>query len=225
MPRREPVGSIRQPFNSGSGADDGLEFIYCVGGQQPEIHEVWTFGDDVITPEVHPFARVDVGAFIRDCFGTNYFAENGRRVPIFRRKSINGSVKWLGVPSFLRNDGPPWDDNILCPSLCWGVRGTYENGIWIVNLAVTTVVLTSRGVEPSLPVQITSFGVRKMCAPLYAASVTISFRSTVWHAPKFSRIPSTYSLTSWSIGRIAPWMIFGTNRYFNNFCGKVPLVV
>ena len=74
MPRREPVGDIRPPFNSGSGDDDGLEFIRCVGGQKPEIHEVWTFGDDRITHEVHPFAHVDIGAFLRDCFGTNYLA-------------------------------------------------------------------------------------------------------------------------------------------------------
>ena len=66
MPRREPDGSIRWPSNSESEDDDGLEFIWCVGGKQPEIHEVLTFRDDVITPEVHPFAHVDVGAFIRD---------------------------------------------------------------------------------------------------------------------------------------------------------------
>ena len=68
MPRREPVGAIRQTFNSSSGADDGLEFICYVGGQQTQIQEVWTFGDDGITREVHPFARVDAGAFSGDCF-------------------------------------------------------------------------------------------------------------------------------------------------------------
>ena len=41
--------------------------------------------------------------------------------------SINGIVKWLGVPSFLQNDGPPWADNILWTSLRWGVGGTVEN--------------------------------------------------------------------------------------------------
>ena len=48
-----------------------------------------------------------------------------------------------------------------------------------VNLAVATAVLTSRGMETSLPVRITSLGVRKMRAPLCAASVTISLESTV----------------------------------------------
>ena len=116
MPRREPVKAIHQPFNSGSGADDELDFIRCVGRIQPEIHKVWTFEDDGITPEVYIFACVDVGAFLVDCFGTNYLAGNGRRFPMYVRKSINESVKWLVVPNFLRNDRPPWADNILCPS-------------------------------------------------------------------------------------------------------------
>ena len=71
MPRHEPVGVIWKAFNSGNGADDGLGFIRCVGGRQPEIYEVWTFGDDRITPKVHPFVRVDVDAFLGDCFGTD----------------------------------------------------------------------------------------------------------------------------------------------------------
>ena len=46
---------------------------------------------------------------------------------MFVRKFINGSFKLLGVPSFLSNDGLTWTENILCPSLCWGVGGTVEN--------------------------------------------------------------------------------------------------
>ena len=46
---------------------------------------------------------------------------------MFGRKLINESVEWLGVPSFLHNYGPPWADNILCISLCWGVGGNIEN--------------------------------------------------------------------------------------------------
>ena len=40
--------------------------ICCVDRQQPEIHEVWTFGEDGFTPEVHPTARVDVVAVVGD---------------------------------------------------------------------------------------------------------------------------------------------------------------
>ena len=98
-------------------------------------------------------------------------------------------------------------------------------GLWRVNLAVATAVLTSRDRELSLPVQFTSLGVREMRAPLCAATVTISFWSTIWRAPKISWIPGTSTVTSWSIGQIASWMIFGTNRFFNNFCANFPLVV
>ena len=86
MPTRETVGAIRQPFNSVSGSDDGLEFIRCVGGRQPQIHEVWNFGDDGITHEFHFFVPVHIGDFSGDCFGTNYLAENGQRLPMYGLK-------------------------------------------------------------------------------------------------------------------------------------------
>ena len=153
MPIRKPVRAIRKPFKYGSGANDRLEFILCAGGRQPEIHEVWTFGDNGITPKVHSFARVDVGNFLGDCFGTDYLAENGRRVPIYGRKWINGRVKWLGVPTFLRNDGTPWADNVLCTSLCWGVGGTYE--IWDLESQpggrYSNVDVPWRGAVPARP--------------------------------------------------------------------------
>ena len=60
MPRCNTVIAIRKPLNSSSGAEEGLEFIFFVGGQQPQSHEVWIFSDDGITREVHSFARIDV---------------------------------------------------------------------------------------------------------------------------------------------------------------------
>ena len=64
MHRPETVGAINQTSDSGSGDDYGLDFIRSVGGRQPIIHKVWIFGDDGITTEVHPTARVDVGNFV-----------------------------------------------------------------------------------------------------------------------------------------------------------------
>ena len=124
MTRREPAGAIRQPYNSGSGADDGLDFIRCVGGRQPQIQKVWSFGNDGITREVHPFARLDVGAFSKDCFGTNQLAEYGHRVSMCGRNSIDVSVECLGFPRFGCDDGPLWNDNILVTIPRWGVGGT-----------------------------------------------------------------------------------------------------
>ena len=65
--------------------------------------------------------------------------------------------------------------------------------IWFggVNIEGATAVLMSHGVEPSLPVRLPSLGVRKVRAPLHAAFVTISFRSTIWRAPKAFWITGT----------------------------------
>ena len=99
MSRRKPAGVIRQPSSSGSGGKDGLEFIRCVGGREPQIHELWSVAEDGITREVHPFTRIDVGDFSGGCFRTAYATEIGRKVFIYSQKSINGSVKWIGIPS------------------------------------------------------------------------------------------------------------------------------
>ena len=124
MPGLEPVRALFRPSDSGCGYDDGLQFIHCVDKRQPEIHEVWTFGEDGVTPEVHLTARADVVAFVGDYFSTYSLAPTWRRVPMFGRKSINGSIEWLGVSVFLRNDGPPWTLNILAPYSDWGGRGS-----------------------------------------------------------------------------------------------------
>ena len=63
-----------------------------------------------------------------------------------------------------------------------------ELGLDGFNLAVATADLTSCGVNPSLPVQLTFPGVQKMCMPLRAASMTLTFRITVKPALKVSRI-------------------------------------
>ena len=62
MTRQDPVGSISWPSDSGSGGAEVPEFIRCVDGQEPQIHEVWDFGEDGVTHEFHPAALVDVGA-------------------------------------------------------------------------------------------------------------------------------------------------------------------
>ena len=37
---------------------------------------------------------------------------------------INGSVEWIGVTNYMRNDGPPWALNILAPCDNWRGRGS-----------------------------------------------------------------------------------------------------
>ena len=126
MTRHKPVKVFPQPSNSGSGADDRLEFIRCVGGREPQIHELWIFAEDGIARKVHPFARIDVGNFSGGCFRTAYATEIGRRVSIYGRNLINGSVEWLGIPAPSCGTGVAWTENILIPNLCWGDGGNYE---------------------------------------------------------------------------------------------------
>ena len=97
------------------------------------MHEVWDFGDDVITCEVRPTAQVDVGAGVVGQFLSNYFTENGHIIPILSQKFINGSVECLGITKFHRNGGLFWDDNLLDPHHSWGEGGTTTNQNWGVQ--------------------------------------------------------------------------------------------
>ena len=83
MTRQKTVGVIHQPYSSGSGANDRLEFIRCVGGREPQIHKLWIFAEDGITREVHPFTRIVVSDFSGDCFFTAYATEIVRIVSIY----------------------------------------------------------------------------------------------------------------------------------------------
>ena len=76
MPIQYPVRAIRRPSYSGSRDKDGPEFIRFVDGLQPKIHEVWTLGEDDVTPEVHLTAHVDFRAFVGQYFATNYLNPN-----------------------------------------------------------------------------------------------------------------------------------------------------
>ena len=108
-------------------------------GQEPQIHEVWTFGEDGITREVHPIAQVDVGAGFFEKFATDYLTESWRRVPMFGGNSINGSVEWLGVTEFLRTDRPPWTANILATHPSLGDEGSTTNSKWVIQYGGASV--------------------------------------------------------------------------------------
>ena len=99
-------------------------------GRDPQIHEVWTFGEDGVTHEVCLTAQLYVGAgFVRE-FPTDCLTGSWRRVPMFGINSINGSVQWLGVPDFLRTDGPAWTANLLDTHPSWGDQGYSTNPNW-----------------------------------------------------------------------------------------------
>ena len=157
MNQRAPVGTIRRPYDSGSGCVEGPEFIRCVDGREPQVHKVWGFGSDDITREVHLTAQVNVGAGVVGELSSNYFTISGRRIPIFGRISIDGSVKYLVVPDFHRTGGPFWDANLLDPHSSWVNGGKITNQNWVNQPGGLYV--------PSLSVRLTSPGVKKkVCA-------------------------------------------------------------
>ena len=49
MYRREPVGSIVRPSDSGSGDAEVPKFILYLDRREPHILEVWDFGEDGFT--------------------------------------------------------------------------------------------------------------------------------------------------------------------------------
>ena len=79
----EPVGDNLWRSNSGCGDEDWPEFIWCVDVREPQFHEVWTLGEDSVTPECHPTERVDIGAGFVGEFLTNYLTGYGFRIPMF----------------------------------------------------------------------------------------------------------------------------------------------
>ena len=87
--------SIRRPSNPGSGGTKDTKFIRRVDVQDPQIHKLWCLGLDNITRKVHPTVLVEVVAGTVGEFMTNYLDENGRRIPIIGKISINNSVHFL----------------------------------------------------------------------------------------------------------------------------------
>ena len=126
----DPVGATCWPSDSGCGDADRSKFIRCVEGCEPMVNEVCILGEDGVTPNIHPTARVDVDAGVVCKFATNYLTENGFMTSIFCKKSINGSFEFLGIPDPLRTNRPYWIDNILVPITAWGVDGTVTNLNW-----------------------------------------------------------------------------------------------
>ena len=93
------MGSICRPYDSGSGGTKGVEFIRCVDGQDPQIHEIWCLGSYGVTREVHLTAQIDVGAETVGQVLTQYLSENGRIIPVIGQISINGNFELLGIPA------------------------------------------------------------------------------------------------------------------------------
>ena len=98
---RAPMGDICRT-SRGSTKDTAL--IKRVDGQDPQIQELLCLVLENITHKVHPTTQVEViSGTVRE-FMTHYLAENGRRIPIIGKFSINNSVQfWASELLFICN--------------------------------------------------------------------------------------------------------------------------
>ena len=71
MIRRRPMGYILRTSDSGSGDTKDVDFIWCVDGQEPQLHKMWCLGLDNVTREIQPTAQLEVGAGTVGQFTTN----------------------------------------------------------------------------------------------------------------------------------------------------------
>ena len=144
--------SINRPYDSVSGGSKDVNFIRCVGFGDPQLQEMWCLGSDNVTLEIHPKTQVEVSPGTVGEFTTNHLAENGRRILIIRQLSINGSVKFLGIPDFVRNSGLWFIENLQDPTVPtgwghantsnqnWGVIPGRPYSLWSVPWGVTVPV-------------------------------------------------------------------------------------
>ena len=145
MSRFAPIGTIYRPSDSGSRSTEATDFIQCINGREPKIHELWCLNLDGICREFHPTEHIeDTSGTVRE-FVTNYLAENGRQIPIIGQLSVNYRVQLLGLSDQAWVSGLPFIANILAhvESTGWECsknsnqnwRGRFNNTSNITNVA------------------------------------------------------------------------------------------
>ena len=144
---------------------------------------------------------------------------------MFGRNSINGSVEWLGIPDFLRNDGPPWILNLLAPYASWGDIGPSTNPKWGSGSGGHYDRVFLCGIFPSASFQFTTGGSLKTRAALRAAPVIISIERTVRTTCKVPPLATTPSAVLCLTCGMTTGVIFGMSRLINSLRGNFTLVV
>ena len=129
------MGTIRRPQDYVSGGTEATSFIQCVGGREPQIHEFWCLDLEGISRKFHPTARVEVTAGTAGEFLTNHLSENGRRIDIIWRVSVNDSVQFLGFSDQSGGRGLTFICNLLdCVEAIGQGSGKYSNWGWVGRL-------------------------------------------------------------------------------------------
>ena len=128
---RAPMGTIRRPLDSGDNGTEATDFKQCVDGQEPLINELWCLGLEGISRKVHPTERVEVAAETAGEFVTDCLAENGRRIEIIGKLSVNNSVQFWDMNDQGGGSGMPFIFNLLAyiDSTGWG-GSNYSDQDW-----------------------------------------------------------------------------------------------
>ena len=221
MIRRRPTGYIRRPYDYSNGDTEDIEFIRCVDGRDPQLHEMWCLSLDNVIRKIYPTAQIEVGAGTVGELTTNYLAENGRRILIIGQISINISVQFLGIPNFSVIVDCYFVKTCKIP-LCSSVGDTLIPPIITVELCRGDLKSMSQspGVVTYLTVRLTCVGFRLNRALLCAAYVMTYFVvgiASVWGVPPKVVILSSIwgSIVVVTIGRV---------RLLNTLCCKIPLL-
>ena len=118
------------------------------------MHKIWCLSSDIITSEFHRTVQKYFIAETDGQFKTQYFAVNGRRIPVIGQKLSNRSVKILGIPENAWGCGFPFLDNVLAPTIIhgWGENdNSNQNWPVIPGGSYHNVYVAWRGAMPACP--------------------------------------------------------------------------
>ena len=138
---------------------------------------------------------------------------------------MNGSVKWLGIHNFLKNDGPPWTLNILDPYASWGYIGSSTNPNWDIQSGGGSGSVSVPCNCPICVLPVYHQRIFEKHAALHTASVTISFEIIICTSCKVPPLAAISSAVVWLISSMTTEMIYVMIRLINYFSGKFSLVV
>ena len=162
--------------------------------------------------------------FVRE-IATDYLTGIWRIVPMFSSKSINGSVEWMGVPEFLRTNGPAGTANILSPCPSWVDRGSVTNLNWGSQYRGCSYNVSVPWNYPIRVLLVYTIWSLKTYPLLHATSLTISFELIVRQALQSHSTCRNPIISQRIIRRMMTGMIYGMSQLINNLCGECPLVV
>ena len=92
------MGDIWRPSDSGIGDPYPCIFIQCVNGRERMAHKLWSHGLYGLVRNVYPTGRVEIPTGTVREFITEYLTPDGWKNKIIGQRSVNGSIKFNGVP-------------------------------------------------------------------------------------------------------------------------------